>query len=302
MATDSKDLAELRQAIDAIDDQIHDLLIERTEIVHHVAKVKNEAVRKAPDSQLVPSLAMRPAREAEILRRLDRRHRGELPFHVIVQLWRELINAKTRLQGPLTVALYAPGEASQRAALQDLARACYGAATPLEVYATPFDALDAVFRKPGVIGVLPLPEPGEADPWWPHLLAFEGTNQEGFGGPKIIARLPFLLNDPLAPAYPDALTLACMDQQPGTEDATYVIAATSPGCESEEVEKAFSEEWLEARIDGRVKMNESQDLILMCCGHYVAPEDTRLDGITAKCPEIAKLEVVGGYPFPICRL
>ena len=47
-------LQALRQEIDSIDDQIHDLLMRRTEIVHGVARVKNKARQMSEDAHLVP--------------------------------------------------------------------------------------------------------------------------------------------------------------------------------------------------------------------------------------------------------
>ena len=39
-------------------------------------------------------MVFRPGREAEIVRRLLRRHRGAFPRPVIVRLWRELLSAR----------------------------------------------------------------------------------------------------------------------------------------------------------------------------------------------------------------
>ena len=41
MENEKEGLEKARSEIDAIDDQIHDLLMQRTEIVHEVARVKN---------------------------------------------------------------------------------------------------------------------------------------------------------------------------------------------------------------------------------------------------------------------
>ena len=60
MPATPSDLAELRRRLDEIDDKLHDLLIERGEIISMVAASKR-------DGELA---AFQPAREAEIIRRL----------------------------------------------------------------------------------------------------------------------------------------------------------------------------------------------------------------------------------------
>ena len=61
MDTPAPNLDELRRRLDAIDDRLHDLILERAAVVESVAALKQSTGQ--------PSL--RPGREAEILRRLD---------------------------------------------------------------------------------------------------------------------------------------------------------------------------------------------------------------------------------------
>ena len=70
MPASPSDLAELRRRLDEIDDRMHDLLIERAEIVSLVAATKRTGDQPA----------FQPAREAEIIRRLVGRHRGSFPL------------------------------------------------------------------------------------------------------------------------------------------------------------------------------------------------------------------------------
>lgn len=65
MPSDSRSLTELRREIDAIDEATHDLLMRRAGIVERVRTAKGG---------LDTGNAWRPAREAEILRRLADRH------------------------------------------------------------------------------------------------------------------------------------------------------------------------------------------------------------------------------------
>jgi chorismate mutase len=89
----------LRTEIDSIDIAIHDLIVKRGTIVEDIRKIKNGA-----------GPALRPGREATILRGLAERHRGRFPLPALISLWREMMGGFTHMQEPVTVAVHgAPG-------------------------------------------------------------------------------------------------------------------------------------------------------------------------------------------------
>ena len=90
--TPPPDLGALRDSLDRIDDQLHDLLMERAEIVARGI------------TQAKTGLALRPGREARIIRRLLARHQGKLPSQTMVRLWRELLAGTTAIQGRYVIA------------------------------------------------------------------------------------------------------------------------------------------------------------------------------------------------------
>src|SRR6266576_3891726 len=100
MRATPSDLAELRHRLDEIDDKVHDLLIERAEIIAMVAVSKR-------DGQLA---AFQPGREAEIIRRLVGRHHVDFPVAGLVLMLRGMLSATVRLQSPFAVAIFAPIE------------------------------------------------------------------------------------------------------------------------------------------------------------------------------------------------
>ena len=91
-------LEDLRREIDRIDRAIVDLLIERTDVVRAIGEVKGDRA----DGRL----AMRPAREAAILRRLVAQAGDRFPRRVLVRMWRELLAATTRQQTPVSLAVF----------------------------------------------------------------------------------------------------------------------------------------------------------------------------------------------------
>ncbi len=94
------DLDGLRKGIDRIDTRIHDLIMERAKYVLRVGVVKE----KAPGS----AVFYRPEREARIHRRLEERHRGELPVAALHRIFREIISASLSMEKRLSVAYLGP--------------------------------------------------------------------------------------------------------------------------------------------------------------------------------------------------
>src|SRR3981189_2273076 len=111
-------LQDLRKEIDAIDEQVHRLLMQRGDIIDRLI-----AVKKTQET----GSAFRPAREADMMRRLVERHRGILPLDTVEGIWRVIISTFTYVQAPYSVhADLSAGDASMR----DSARFHFGFTAP----------------------------------------------------------------------------------------------------------------------------------------------------------------------------
>ena len=168
--TPTSGLSDLRTKIDAIDAEMHRLLIERSEVIDQLISVKGTGE---------PGAAFRPAREAAMMHALVDRHRGHLPVVTVEHVWREIISTFTWLQAPYTVHV-ATGDAAET---RDVARFYFGFTVPFESADQPADAIAAVSRSTSDLAVVRLGE--GAAPWWSEL----GT---GPGQPRVIGRLPFI--------------------------------------------------------------------------------------------------------------
>jgi chorismate mutase len=165
-------LADLRLDIDRIDAAMHALLIERGEIIDRLIAVKK--------SQEVGS-AFRPAREADMMRRLVQRHHGNLPLDTAESIWRVIISTFTYVQAPFAVhADLSAGDALMR----DSARFHFGFTVPFVPHAGAASVVAAVSASKGDLGLVPAFAIAGAGPWWAAL--------EFDAAPKIIARLPFV--------------------------------------------------------------------------------------------------------------
>jgi chorismate mutase len=165
-------LADLRREIDRIDEAMHALLIERGGIIDQLIAVKK--------SQETGS-AFRPAREADMMRRLVQRHHGSLPFDTVESIWRVIISTFTYVQTPFSVhADLSAGDAHMR----DSARFHFGFTVPFEPHMGAASVVQAVTASRGDLGLVPAFAVAGTGPWW-TALEFETA-------PKIIARLPFV--------------------------------------------------------------------------------------------------------------
>jgi hypothetical protein len=144
-----------------------------------------------------------------ILRRLAARHRGRFPRPALVRIWREMLAATTQLQGPFTVAVYAP---DGRRGLWDLARDHYGSFTPLVAVNSPAAGLRAVVDGVATVAVVALPQENADDPWWRALMGEEGKV------PRIVARLPFCGRGNGRSDADDALVLGQLTPEPTGDD------------------------------------------------------------------------------------
>ncbi len=203
MTAETPSLDDLRREIDEIDIAVHDLLMRRVALADQIGHLKGEG-----------GPFIRPGREARILRRLVARHEGPLPRTVLVSIWREIISAMTALEGPYAVAVYA--ESAGHDGLPALARLQYGAERPISIHQTVLGVLRAVSDGHATVGVLPLPQGEEADPWWRNLV------RSGPDVPKIIARLPFAALDHRFEGL-EALAVALAPPEASDRDRSYLV-------------------------------------------------------------------------------
>ncbi|MGH1455189.1 MAG: chorismate mutase [Alphaproteobacteria bacterium] len=201
----SKALGEIREQIDSIDNQVHDLLMQRASLVSSVA-----AAKKKDGLQIV-----QPAREARMMRRLLNRHHGTLPRMTIVRIWRELVSSVALLQTGFSVVV-ASSEKSNP--YWDVAKDYFGSSIPMKKVSGTANALSEVQEYGDCFAVLPWPELGEEQPWWKHFL-----NQQSDGRLSIICALPYGKNKKDdVDSFERALVISDIEFLPSDDDVTFV--------------------------------------------------------------------------------
>jgi len=278
MHGEDKSLARLRRQIDDIDDQVHDLLMQRTDVAGKIGALKNGAGH------------MRPGREATVLRRLIARHKGALPRALIVRIWREIFSANTALQGPLAVAVYAPeGTFGYR----NLARDHFGWRTPMTAFRSAAQVLEAVSDGKASVGVLPVPHGDETEPWWRNL------TRDGAEMPRIIARLPFAVLDAPRGDGPEALAIGLAAPEPTDRDHSYLTVETGEVISRSQLMEILTASGLGA-LDIQACDEGGRSLHLVEVEGFVAADDERLAQLLELSEgRLAHAWAVGGFAVPL---
>jgi len=138
-------LSEIRERIDATDEQIIRLLNERADLVHEVGVIK-----KAEGSAIYS-----PEREEQVFRKLIAKAaalKSRLPDKSIRAIYREIISASYALEKGLVIAYFGPQSTNTHQA----ARSRFGASVEYTAQVTIADVFDAVARGKADYGVVPI--------------------------------------------------------------------------------------------------------------------------------------------------
>jgi chorismate mutase len=282
MSEPDNPLAALRAEIDRIDDAIHDLMMRRTDLAG--------SIRTAKARESFASYS--PGREAQILRRLVTRHRGPFPKTVLVRIWREMMAAMLRLQGPFSVAVYAPDD---RHWYWDHARDHFGSGTPMTGHQAVRSVVNAVLEDRAAVGVLPVPEEGEKEPWWPGLVSHSRREV------SIVARIPFASAGEGRSDAAGALVVASTPPEATGDDRTILAMRVKQDVSRARVTETLVRAGLKplALIQHEGMEDRGKSLILADVTGFVVREDPRLaalaDSDDAPCEEVF---VLGAYATP----
>lgn len=147
MSNDDQRLAPLRAQIDAIDQELLELLSKRAKAAQEVGHIKNES--SAP--------IFRPERENQVIQNVLQKNPGPLLADGLASIWREIMSACRALESKQTIAYLGPtGTFSEQAAHQFFGQSISG---------LPCVSLDEVFKAvekgAATFGVVPVENSSE---------------------------------------------------------------------------------------------------------------------------------------------
>ncbi len=280
MLSSQSELQELRRRIDGIDNNLLELLIDRLKIVRQVAALKSDG-----------SATYVPSREAEIIRRLVGRGGGELPVGTMVRMWRELLGAAVRSEGPFAVGAYVPPDGP---GVWDISRDHYGSQTPMTVFQTTLQVIRAVTDRRVAVGVLPMPQDDDSDPWWLHLLSPD------IDVPRVVARLPFGPRGN-ARSDDDALAIGYSPLQSTGSDRTLLATENAVEISQSRFSAVFAALGMTCRSIFSYGESFAANTLIEVEG-FVTLDDPRLENLRARLgADLVRLFALGSYAVPLAE-
>lgn len=277
---DSPTLDRLRQEIDSIDSDLHGLIERRADLVDRIAASKTGA-----------GLALRPGREAQVMRKRLAMHKGPFPAAAIWRMWREMMCAFTLMQTPdLKIAICRP---TDQPGYWDLARDHFGCQIPLVAHDSPAQVLAAVRASPTTLGVVPAPIESDTAPWWPLLTGRDASL------PNVVVRLPFLMMPNARARGISAFVLARMEPEESGDDRALIALETETALSRNRIAGALEKAGLPA-------FTSALDQVVGGVHHYlvelpglVTDSDPRLSALGAALSlQNGRVATIGAYAAP----
>jgi len=271
----------LRQQIDAVDDQMHDLLMQRVNLVEQIGRLKTEVSQS-------PVFAMRPKREIEIMHRLWNRHKGSLEKIELIRIWREIISACVNLQSPLTIAVFMPERGMGNL---EIARDYFGTYTPMLSCRSVSLVLKELTQGEANIAILSLNDDKQTN-WW-YTVA-----QEYKRSVNVFLKLP--LTGEICRG--DGRSVYALSKQPFEEtgeDRTLLVAETDGSLSLSTLDLLLKAGGIATNaICDSYMPDMMRKAYLFEVEGYLADNDKRLSAVVEKeSGKITMLRVIGSYPM-----
>ena len=197
MTFDSSDtsLDAIRREIDAIDDNILRLLMQR------FAATEKVKATKSHDGSIASS-PFRPAREAAVMQRLIREAGASLSPELLVRLWRVILSASIQSQAPVTLHMDSVLGHDMATRLLVAQHFC---AMKVELHQSPAHALDALARAQGDLALV-----APSSDWAARFSS---------DGAQVIVTLPMIAGG----SQPQLLVFGHAPPQPSSDDETLIL-------------------------------------------------------------------------------
>ena len=286
MQSQDMTIQDLRIQIDALDDQMHDLLMQRAGLVEQIGRLK------AQQSDSMFSFALRPKREIEIMRRLWNRHKGNLEKDVMIRIWREIISACVNLQSPITVAVFMPERGMGNL---EIARDYFGAYTPMLSCRSVSLVLKELTQGEANVAILSLNDDKQTC-WW-YTLA-----QEYKRSVNVFLKLPLTGPGHGRGDGRSAYALSKIPFDSTGEDKTLLVAETDGTLSLSTLDLLLKAGGIATNaICDSYMPDMMRKAYLFEVEGYLSDQDERLSLLIEKeNAKITMLRVIGGYPIDFC--
>src|SRR5262249_33691766 len=155
------------------------------------------------------------------------------------------------------------------------------------------EVIRAVTEDRAAIGVLAMPQEGEADPWWRQLVSKDEN------APRVVARLPFGARGNARGDGGEALAIGRGTQQETGADRTLLATEIAAGTSRGRILRILSAVGLNCTFFASCEHSGGAINLIEIDG-FVPISDARLDGLRAQLGEaLHRMLPFGGYALPI---
>ena len=156
----------------------------------------------------------------------------------------------------------------------------------MTAYQSTFQVIRAVADGRVAVGVLPMPQDGDSDPWWRHLLSLDAE------APRVVARLPFGPRGNARSDNADALVIGFGAQQSSGQDRTLLVTENAVQISRGRMVAAFSAIGLTCTFMVSCEHAEAANTLIEIDG-FVPLDDPRLE-VVARPARRRSLPADGG--------
>jgi chorismate mutase/prephenate dehydratase len=278
------ELAGFRREIDAIDERLIELLMDRIEVVGKVGELKrNTAPGRCP---------IRPGREAEMLRAITKRFQGN-PFQpaAAATIWRTIIGMSTAVEAPLILSVFTPERDND---LFWMAREYFGPATTIVRQPHIKRVIGDLIDDKAAVGIVPMLRSSDTTYWWTNL------TQQGTDTPKVFARIPFICTDLPGRDAPSGLAIARITPEPSGDDHSLIVLEADHNVSQHRLQTAFTTAKLEANWINIATLNPtSRHHLIELKGFIDAGHDGIKRMLATLGTSIFHISYIGAYAVPI---
>jgi len=160
-------------------------------------------------------------------------------------------------------------------------------------YRSTAQVIRALTEGQAAIGVLPMPQEEDPDPWWRHLLSTHDN------APHVIARLPFGRRGNARSDGSDALAIGHGGQQETGRDRTLIATENAPDISRGRMFSTLSALGLACTFMASCEHAEGVNTLIEIDG-FVPASDPRLERLREQLgPALYRLLGFGGYAVPL---
>lgn len=280
----SPELLEFRRRIDALDDKIISLLIERTGIVAKVGEMKR---RNHPGQ-----CPIRAGREADMVRRVIDKFRGShFPLGAAAAIWRTLIGASTSIEGQLNISVYTPDKNND---LYWMAREYFGPFIAISKQAHVKRVIGDVIDGKCAVGIVPVVRSSDTTYWWTNLI------QQGSDTPKIFAHVPFVYYGAPGNDAPAALAISCIAPEATGDDVSLIVLEAEHNVSQNKLQTAFGSAKLEAAWLNVATLHSTRRHHLIELKGFITPTHDKMKAVlSALGTSVLATHFLGAYAKPL---